>query len=254
MRRPFVAGNWKLNKTPEEGVALVKELAGLLAGFDAADVAVAPPFVTIPAVAPVAREAGIGVAGQDCFWEESGAFTGEVSPGMLVAAGCTHVIIGHSERRQYFGETNETVNRKVKAALAAGLAPIVCCGETLKEREEGLKERVVEAHIRGGLAGLAPEEMVRVTIAYEPVWAIGTGVNATPEQAQEMHAFIRGLLEEMFGGATAGAVRIQYGGSVKPDNAASLLSQPDVDGALVGGASLVAESFAAIVRAVPREG
>jgi len=253
MRKPFVAGNWKLNKSPDEGVALVKELAGLLSGHAGVEVAVAPPFVTIPAVAPVARKAGIGVAGQNCYWEESGAFTGEVSPGMLKAAGCTHVIIGHSERRQYFGETNETVNRRLKAALAAGLAPIVCCGETLAEREGGLKEKVVEAHVRGGLAGLSPEDMKLVTIAYEPVWAIGTGVNATPGQAQEMHAFIRKLLSQLFGKGTANVVRIQYGGSVKPDNAAELLGQPDVDGALVGGASLKADSFAAIVKAAPKE-
>ena len=182
------------------------------------------------------------------IWEESGAFTGEVSPGLLKDVGCTHVIIAHSERRQYFGETNETANRKVKAVLAAGLTPILCVGETLAEREAGAMRRVVTDHVRNGLAGLGPDALVKIVIAYEPVWAIGTGKTATPEQAQEVHALIRSLLADLGGKAVADRIRIQYGGSVKPDNVKALMSKPDIDGALVGGASLKADSFVELVK------
>lgn len=249
MRRSFIAGNWKMFKTAEEGAGLVRELSQLLDGCDKADVAVCPPFTALPAAAAELTDSRIELGAQNMHWEASGAFTGEISAGMLVAAGCRHVILGHSERRQLFGETDETVNRKIKAALAAGLHPIVCVGETLAEREAGRTKAVVEAQVRGSLAALESKDMLKITLAYEPVWAIGTGRNATPDQAQEVHADIRALLAELFGKACAEAVRIQYGGSVKPSNAKAILAQSDIDGALVGGASLKASEFAEIVRA-----
>ena len=250
MRRKFIAGNWKMNKTADEGAGLVRELVQELADSDSADVAVCPPFTALAAVAAEVRGTHVELGAQNMHWEASGAYTGEISAEMLLALGCKYVILGHSERRQLFGETSETVNRKLQAALAAELSPIVCVGEKLEEREAGRTEEVVFGQVRDSLADLDSKGMIKVTLAYEPVWAIGTGKTATPEQAQEVHAGIRKLLGETFGKACAEAVRIQYGGSVKPANAKTILAQADVDGALVGGASLKAADFAAVVRAV----
>jgi len=249
-RRKFVCGNWKMHKTGQEALQLVKDLVQRLSGASA-QVGIAPPFTAVAQVKWALSQARspLQLFGQNCHHEKQGAFTGEVSALMLKDAGCDGVILGHSERRQLFGETDEGVARKVKAALAEGLHPIVCVGETLQEREAGRTWEVVSRQMRAGLAGLDTGAVQKLTIAYEPVWAIGTGRNATAAQAQEVHAQIRGLLRELGGAAAADAVRIQYGGSVKPDNAAELLGQPDVDGALVGGASLKAEDFAKIVEA-----
>jgi len=251
-RTKFVCGNWKMHKSVKEAVALVKELAaGLGDAAGKVQVAVAPPFTAIHAVAQAVQGTAIEVSGQDVYWEVQGAFTGEVAAPMLAEAGCKHGIVGHSERRQFFGETDETVRKKTAALLAAGLAPIVCVGETLAEREANRTLEVVDRQVRQGLAGLSAEQLGKITIAYEPVWAIGTGKTATTAQAQEVHAAIRKILREL-GGAVADAMRIQYGGSVKPDNAKELMSQPDVDGALVGGASLKAPDFLAIVKGALR--
>jgi len=247
-RRKFVCGNWKMHKTIAEAVQLVRELRDR-AGKSGAQVAVAPPFTALAAVKQALQGSAIQLFAQDCHHEKQGAFTGEVSATMLKDAGCDGVIVGHSERRQYFGETDESVAKKVRAALAESLHPIVCVGETLQEREAGKTWEVVSRQVRGGLAGLDAGSLQRITLAYEPVWAIGTGRTATTAQAQEVHAQIRGLLRELGGAQVADADRIQYGGSVKPDNAKDLLSQPDIDGALVGGASLKANDFAAIVAA-----
>jgi triosephosphate isomerase (TIM) len=246
-RRRFVCGNWKMHKTVAEAVQLVRDLRERL-GEPRAQVAVAPPFTALAAVKQALQGSPIQLFAQNCHFEKQGAFTGEVSAAMLRDVGCDGVILGHSERRQLFGETDESVARKLKAVLAEGLAPIVCVGETLQERESGRTWDVVSRQMRGALSGLDVQALGRVTIAYEPVWAIGTGRNATAAQAQEVHAQIRALLREL-GAAVADSIRIQYGGSVKPDNAAELLSQPDVDGALVGGASLKADDFAKIVAA-----
>ncbi len=245
-RTPFVCGNWKMHETIAEAVALVKELHEGMAGVAGVQVAVAPPFTAIHAVARSDR-GRIEVAAQNVHWEAKGAFTGEVSAPMLAEAGCVHCIVGHSERRQLFGETDEMVRRKAGALLAAGIRPIVCVGETLAERESGRTLDVVARQVRAALAGLAAQ-VSAITIAYEPVWAIGTGKTATAAQAQEVHAAIRSILRELCGSSAAEAVRILYGGSVKPENAAELMSQPDVDGALVGGASLKAKDFLAIVK------
>ncbi|MBE7447482.1 MAG: triose-phosphate isomerase [Kofleriaceae bacterium] len=249
MRTPFVVGNWKLHKTIAESLALVTELKNQLASLRDVAVGVAPPFTALHAVARRVEDSPLVVAAQDCYWEEKGAFTGEVAPGMLRDAGCAWVIIGHSERRQLFGETDETVGKKVRAALAAGLGVIACVGETLAQRDDGSTFAVVERHLAGAVGGLDPALAERVVIAYEPVWAIGTGRTATPAQAQEVHAHIRAWLGRSLGAAAAAAIRIQYGGSVKPDNATQLLREPDIDGALVGGASLAAADFVAICRA-----
>jgi triosephosphate isomerase len=247
-RRPVLAGNWKMYKLRSEAAALASALrAGLGDALATRDVVVAPPFTAIAAVAEALRGSGIGLAAQNVHFEKEGAFTGEVSAPMLKDAGCTHVIVGHSERRQYFGETDEGVAKKAAAALAHGLTPIVCVGEMLAEREAGRTMDVVGRQVDGALKGLSSEAMAGVLVAYEPVWAIGTGKVATPEQAEEVHAFIRGRVAASHGAATAQGLRILYGGSVKPDNIASLMAQPDVDGALVGGASLTAESFLKIV-------
>jgi len=248
-RRLFVAGNWKMFTTLTEGAALIKALKVKVVNITKVEMAVFPPFTHLGMAAELLKGSAIKLGGQNLHWEEKGAFTGEIAAAMLQSIGCEYVLIGHSERRQYFGETDETVNRRLKRALAGGLRPIVCLGETLAQRQAGDTQRVVETQMRGALQGLTASELASVTIAYEPVWAIGTGVNATPEQAQEVHAFIRSLLGTLFDGATAAACRIQYGGSVKPANAAELMQQPDIDGALVGGASLEAESFAAIIKA-----
>ncbi len=252
-RRKFVCGNWKMHRTVAEAVALARDVgAGLAqASGGKVQVAVAPPFTAIHAVAGAVRGTGLEVAAQDVHWEAQGAFTGEISAAMLAEAGCRHGIVGHSERRQLFGETDESVRKKVGALLAANVLPIVCVGETLAEREAGKTLAVVERQVRGALAGIPSSALAALTVAYEPVWAIGTGKTATAAQAQEVHAAIRKILREI-GADAADAIRIQYGGSVKPDNAAELMSQPDVDGALVGGASLKATDFLAIVKGALR--
>jgi triosephosphate isomerase len=248
MRTPIIAGNWKMNTVVGEAKALVEELKGLVSDVKDVEVVVCPPFISLSAVQDVIKDTNIGLGAQNVYWEKSGAFTAEVSAPMLTSVGCTYVIIGHSERRSYFGETDETVNKRIFAALEEGLKPIVCVGETLEEREADKTFDVIKQQITGGLANLTQEQMASIVIAYEPVWAIGTGKTASKEQAQEVHAFIRKLLAELFGDATAEATRIQYGGSVKPENATELMGQPDIDGALVGGAALKAASFEAIVK------
>jgi len=247
VRTPLIAGNWKLFKTIGEATAFVTALKPLIADVHGVEVVVAPVFTALSSVAVAVAGSPIRVAAQDCYWEEEGAFTGEVAPKLLKDAGCSHVIIGHSERRQYFGETDETVNRKTKAALAAGLTVLLCVGETLTQREAGETFSVIEAQVTGGLQGLSPEELKQSVIAYEPVWAIGTGRTASDEQAQQVHAFIRQLIAKLYSQVDADQIRILYGGSVKPENIKGLMAQADIDGALVGGASLKADSFAAIV-------
>jgi triosephosphate isomerase len=248
MRIPLIAGNWKLFKTLDESVNLVESLKPLIHDVQGVEVVVAPVFTALANVALAAKDSIIKVAAQDCYWEEEGAFTGEVSPKLLMDAGCSHVIVGHSERRQYFGETDETVNRKVVAAFSAGLVVLLCVGETLAQRESGDTFHVIETQVREGLAGISSENLSNIVIAYEPVWAIGTGKTASEGQAQEVHAFIRMLVGKLYNNSNADAMRILYGGSVKPENINGLMAQPDIDGALVGGASLKAESFAGIVR------
>jgi triosephosphate isomerase len=247
MRRPVIAGNWKMYKTIAEAVDCVTKLKPLVVTATHCEVIVAPPFTALRAVAEAVKGSNIAVAAQDVHWDKEGAHTGDVSPGMLLEAGCTHVIIGHSERRHDHGETDEQVNRKVKAALAAGLVPIICVGETLAEREAGKTEEVLQRQFQGGFAGLTPQEFSRIIVAYEPVWAIGTGRTATPEMAAESHRHFRGLVRGQMGEAVATALRILYGGSVKPDNVGGLMVQEEIDGALVGGASLKPDSFAALV-------
>jgi triosephosphate isomerase (TIM) len=252
MRTPFVVGNWKLHKTIAESLALVTELKNQLGALREVAVGVAPPFTALNAVAKRLEDSAIAVSSQNCFYEEKGAFTGEVAPAMLRDAGCTWAIIGHSERRQFFGETDESVGKKVKAALAAGLGAIACVGETLAQRDANTTFDVVEQHLRGVFGAIGTPDAAqldKIVIAYEPVWAIGTGRTATPAQAQEVHAFIRGWLTKNVSSAASAAIRIQYGGSVKPDNAAALMREADIDGALVGGASLQAADFVAICRA-----
>jgi len=247
MRRPVIAGNWKMYKTIAEAVDFVTKLKPLVADASHCDVVVSPPYTALRAVAEAAKGSNIAVAAQNVHWDKEGAHTGDIAPGMLREAGCTHVIIGHSERRQDCGETDEQVNRKVKAALAAGLIPIACVGETLAEREAGKTQEVLERQFRGGFAGLTPQDFSRIIVAYEPVWAIGTGRTATPEMAAQSHRFIRGLVRQQFGEEVASALRILYGGSVKPDNVGGLMAQEEIDGALVGGASLKVDSFVALV-------
>jgi len=247
MRTPLIAGNWKLFKTIAESVDMVNELKPLVSGVKGVEIVVAPVFTALSSVSATLADSAIKMSAQDCFWEEEGAFTGEVSPKLLKDAGCSHVIIGHSERRLYFGETDETVNRKTQAAVAAELIAIVCVGETLEQREERATFTVVGKQIRGALAGFTEDAFKRIVIAYEPVWAIGTGKTATDEQAQAVHVFIRNLITMSIGQQVADSIRILYGGSVKPDNIKGLMAQPDIDGALVGGASLKAASFAEIV-------
>ena len=250
MRKKLIAGNWKMYcGDPEKAVALAKGVVEACGGQDKVEVAVCPPSTALAAVCAACKGTRIGVGGQNLYPKDEGAFTGEVSATFLKAVGCTYVILGHSERRTYFKETDAFINDKVKAALGHGLKPILCVGETDKEREEGITEKVVETQLRGGLAGLSADQIAMLVIAYEPVWAIGTGKVATPADAQAVHAFIRKLLAELASPAVAEIVRIQYGGSMKPDNAVELLSQKDIDGGLIGGAALKADSFAAIVKA-----
>lgn len=246
-RIPVIAGNWKMYKTIAEAVDFVNALKPKVAGASHCEVVVAPPFTALSAVATAVAGSNIRVAGQDVAWEKEGAFTGDVSAPMLREAGSTHVIIGHSERRQLHGETDESVNRKLKTVLAGSLHPIVCVGETLAEREANRTQDVLQRQFTGGFAGLTAHDFSRIIIAYEPVWAIGTGRTATPQIAAESHAYLRRLAAEGFGKEAGDAVRILYGGSVKPENIRDLMAQEDIDGALVGGASLKVDSFSAIV-------
>ena len=247
MRKPVMAGNWKMYKTAAETASYFEKFALLVANASHAEVVVCVPFVNLPAAVLATRWTAIGIGAQYVFWLKEGAYTGEVSAPMLTAVGCRWVIIGHSERRQYFGETDEMVLKKTVAALDAGLTPIVCVGERLEEREARATEAVLHAQCANGIAGLEPEQFARIVIAYEPVWAIGTGKTATPEIAADAHSFLRAQIGDRFGSDAAAACRILYGGSVKPDNIADLMAQPEIDGALVGGASLDPASFAAIV-------
>lgn len=248
MRKKIVAGNWKMNKTNSEAVKTVTELKEIVKGLNGAEIVVATPFTAISDVAKVAAGTNIKVAAQNMHWEEKGAFTGEIAPCMLKELGVEYVILGHSERREYFGETNEIVNKKVKAALKNGITPILCVGEKLADREAGNTENVVKDHTVGGMKDLTKEEAAKVVIAYEPVWAIGTGKTASPEQAEEVHLFIRNLLTEMYDAATAEKIVIQYGGSMNAANSKDLLAKPNIDGGLIGGASLVPADFSVIVK------
>jgi triosephosphate isomerase len=249
MRKTIIAGNWKLYKTIAEAIELANGLKRELFSLeDSVDIVICPAFTALSETAEVIAESNIQLGAQDVYWQEEGAFTGEVSCKMIKDAGCNFVIIGHSERRQYFGETNETVNHKLKAALKSGLTPIICVGESLAEREKGLTFKVLEDHLQNGLKDISQEEALKTVIAYEPVWAIGTGKTATPEQAEEAQKYIRDLLSKLYNKEAADNMRIQYGGSVKPENIAELMRQPDIDGALVGGASLTIEAFSTIIK------
>jgi len=247
MRTPFIAGNWKMHKTVADTVKYVKELRGLVKDMTGVEIVVAPPFTALHAAGEAARNSNVGVAAQDLHWEREGAFTGEISAGMIAETGAEYVIIGHSERRTLFGETDASVNRKIAAAFAGGLMPIVCIGETLDQRDRNETFSVLDRQIRDGLDGVTSEQLVQLVIAYEPVWAIGTGRNATPAQAAEAHGHIRKRLQQWFGAQPSELCRVIYGGSVKPENIGDLASQPDVDGALVGGASLDVKAFFDIV-------
>jgi triosephosphate isomerase (TIM) len=248
MRIPLLAGNWKMYKTIAEAVELVEALLRDVGDTSDREVLVCPPFTALHALSPLLQESPIALGGQDVFYEEQGAYTGAVSPLMLRDVGCRYAIVGHSERRQIFGEVDAVINRKLHAALKHGLRPILCVGETKPQRDVGQAEAIVVEQVRAGLANVGAEAIGEVVIAYEPVWAIGTGDTATPADAQAMHATIRGTLAELYDSSAADAIRIQYGGSVKPDNVDELMAQPDIDGALVGGASLKADSFLRIVR------
>ena len=246
-RKPVIAGNWKMYKTIAETEAYFSEIAPMIAGISHCDMVIAPPFTALRLAAELGKPMGIVISAQDLYWEREGAWTGEVSAGMIRDAGCRFTLIGHSERRQFFGETDQSVNKKIRAALGGGLRAIVCIGESLAEREAGQTEAVLERQLTLGLAGLTEAEFSPIIIAYEPVWAIGTGRTATPEIAEEAHRFIRSRVGQSVSAAVAEGLRILYGGSVKPENIRGLMAQPDIDGALVGGASLDANSFAAIV-------
>ncbi|MFH0791441.1 MAG: triose-phosphate isomerase [Candidatus Omnitrophota bacterium] len=248
MRKTIIAGNWKMYKTIKEGQEMVNALKRELYNLEDIDIVVCPPYTLLSCLADMLISSNISLGSQDTYWQDEGAFTGEVSPKMLKDAGCEFVIIGHSERRQYFAETNDTVNKKIKAVLKHNLTPIVCVGETLEQREKGRTFEVLTDHIHNGLLDINQEDALKVVIAYEPVWAIGTGKTATAGQAEEAHKYIRNLLVKMYNQDIADDIRIQYGGSVKPENIVELISQPNVDGALVGGASLKIESFAGIVK------
>ncbi|MGB2665602.1 MAG: triose-phosphate isomerase [Candidatus Acidiferrum sp.] len=251
-RRRVIAGNWKMYKNQKQTRAFFRVFKPLVIEITDCDIVIAPPFTDIPAAVKAAKGTTIGISSQDVFWEKEGAFTGQISTGMLVEAGCGYCIIGHSERRQFFGETNETVFKKTKAALAAGLTPIVCIGEMLADREAGNTERIIEQQFQGSVGSLTPEEFSRILVAYEPVWAIGTGRTATPEIAAAAHKFVRQCAATKFFPSHASALRILYGGSVKPDNIQGLMAQKELDGALVGGASLDPKSFASLVKDWPR--
>ena len=248
MRRPIIAGNWKMYKTAAETCSFMQVFAPLVAGASHAEIVVCVPFIDIPAAVDAARATNIEIGAQNIFWLKEGAYTGEISAPMLAAAGCRWVIVGHSERRQYFGETDETVLKKTVAALEAGLKPIVCVGECLDDRESGATESVLAAQCAGGIEALEAEQFSKIVLAYEPVWAIGTGRTATPEIAAAAHQFLRGQVRARFGADAASACRILYGGSVKPDNISGLMAHTEIDGALVGGASLDPSAFASIVK------
>jgi triosephosphate isomerase len=251
MRKPFVAGNWKMNTNSQTSVELAKSIASgsMETASQSVTVAVCPPFVYLQAVSKALSSSNIAVGAQDIYFEPAGAFTGEISASMLKDVGCSYCICGHSERRHVLGESDELINKKVTAAIAGGLLPILCVGELIEERQASQTNEVVTRQVKEGLAGLSAEKLQAVTIAYEPVWAIGTGLTATPEQAQEVHDFIRRLLAHMYDDKSAEEIRILYGGSVKPGNAADLMNQKDIDGSLVGGASLKADDFLAIIQA-----
>ncbi|MDA8142197.1 MAG: triose-phosphate isomerase [Desulfobacteraceae bacterium] len=246
-RLPLIAGNWKMHKTGDEAVAAAKQLKPLVAGAKDVEVMIAPPFTALYQVSTEIKGSAIGLGAQNVHWEPHGAYTGEIAPNMLLAAGCMYVIIGHSERRQFFGDTDQTINRKIRAAISVGLAPIFCIGETEAERDSGKTFYVLDKQIRNGLEGFVLQDLQALVIAYEPVWAIGTGKTATKEQAQEVHAHVRRRLAEMVGQGFADQLRILYGGSVKPSNIKELMAMPDVDGALVGGASLDPVTFSQLV-------
>ncbi len=247
-RTPLIAGNWKMHKTNAEAVDSAKRLVELVADTKDVDIMIAPVFTALDPVSKVVKDSRVGLGAQNLFWEKEGAYTGEISADMLVSAGCRYVIIGRSERRQYFGETDESVNKRITAALAANLIPVFCIGETESERESGKTFSVLDKQVKNGLKEKVVEELGSLVIAYEPVWAIGTGKTATSDQAQEAHKYIRSLISDSFGTALADTVRILYGGSVKPANVSELMGMADIDGALVGGASLEAESFSQIVK------
>ena len=247
MRKPIIAGNWKMNNTVAAGTALVKELAPLVKDNNAVDIVVCPTFTALAAVCEAVKGTNIHVGAQNVHWEKSGAFTGEISAEMLTELGVEYVVIGHSERREMFGETDEYVNKRAKAALAAGITPIICCGETLETREAGTTNDFVSGQIKAALEGLTAQQVASLVIAYEPIWAIGTGKSATQDDAQTMCKAVRDVVAADFGQEVADKVRVQYGGSVKPENVAEYMACPDVDGALVGGASLEAESFLALL-------
>ncbi|HAR62669.1 MAG TPA: triose-phosphate isomerase [Candidatus Margulisbacteria bacterium] len=247
MRKIMIAGNWKMNKTIDEAVELINGIKGKLTGTENCDIVICPTFVCLESAKKAVAGSALKLGAQNLYWKDSGAFTGEISADMLLSSGVEFVIIGHSERRQYFGETDETVNLRLKQALKKGLKPIVCIGETLEERENNKTFTVLDTQLTGGLADISADDMKKIVIAYEPVWAIGTGKVATNEQAQETHAYIRSKIKSMYNAEIADRVIIQYGGSVKPDNAEGLLSLPDIDGALVGGASLKVEDFVGII-------
>ncbi len=248
MRKPVIAGNWKMYKTDDDAVSFARDFLPKVAGVDDVEIVLAPSYPSLAALISAVAGSGIKIAAQNMHFAKEGAFTGEVSADMLLAIGVSHVIIGHSERRQLFGEDDEMVNMKTKAAIAKGIVPIVCVGETLEEREKGETNNVVRIQVERGLKNTAVNEPSSLIIAYEPVWAIGTGKTATPDQAQEVHAFVRGLLSETFGEDTARGMRILYGGSVKPDNIKALMAKSDIDGGLVGGASLDPASFEKLVK------
>lgn len=252
MKKMFICGNWKMNTDARSAKALAAALRKASSGIDNVETGACPPFVYLPLVAEALSGSNVSLGAQNMYFEKEGAFTGEISGAMLVDLGCRYVILGHSERRHIIKETDELINRKLHAAFAAGLTPILCVGELLEEREAARTEEVVRRHVTEGLKGVEAANAAKTVIAYEPVWAIGTGKTATPEQANEVHVFIRGLLSDLYGKEVAAAIRIQYGGSVKPDNTFDLMSRPEVDGALVGGASLKAESFSAIINEAVR--
>ncbi|MDA0711612.1 MAG: triose-phosphate isomerase [bacterium] len=247
MRRPIVAGNWKMNKTAEDAETLARAVIAAVADEKSVEVVICPPYIALERVARVVAGSSVGLGAQNMHWEADGAFTGEVSSGMLLTCGCKYVILGHSERRQFFGETDFNVNKRLKTALKVGLKPIVCVGETLEERTSDVTDQVVRKQVTGGLEGISGDQARGLVLAYEPVWAIGTGLTASPEQAEAVHAMIRQVLVELYSDEIAQSVRLQYGGSVKPGNAADLFGQPNIDGGLIGGAALDADSFAAIV-------
>ncbi|MDD4013789.1 MAG: triose-phosphate isomerase [Candidatus Omnitrophica bacterium] len=248
MRRPIIAGNWKMYKDMDEAVQLANEIKRGAYRIDNVEIILCPPFTNISEISEMTVESNIGLGGQNCHWEKEGAYTGEISVAMLKSVGCRYVIIGHSERRKYFLETDEIVGRKVNAAIAGGLVPIMCVGETLEEREAGKTLEVVKTQVTGGLKGLSADYLDKLIIAYEPVWAIGTGKTATPAQAQEVHAMIRKLLKELYSEEFSYSRRILYGGSVKPDNVLELMKEDDIDGGLIGGASLKADGFVDMIK------